>query len=162
MFQTASAADAAAKTRAAIVDYCEWGIANAANIHYSQGPERLSHLGKPRTLPAATDCSGFATLAYKDAGAPNPNRMDGLWLPGPAFTGTMLRAGKKVTTPQPGDLLIYGDWPGHHVVIFMEEWHGAWIVCSHGQEIGPLAMRQHREQLYQGCKPEIRSYLPRA
>lgn len=150
----------AADTRAAIVAYCEWGIANAALIHYSQiQSNRQAALDKPRSLPQATDCSGFATDAYKAAGGPNPNRPDGMWLKQFEFyTGTMLQAGSKVTTPLPGDLLLYNN---HHVVIFMYVFHGAWVVCSHGQDIGPLRMFQHREERFQGYKPMIRSYLPR-
>ncbi len=149
--------------REKIVAYCEWGITNAALIHYTQNQApRLAALAKPRKLPLATDCSGFATCAYKDAGAPNPNTANGAWTAGaPFYTGTMLEAGEQVAKPLPGDLLIYGPWPGHHVVVMLETWHGAWIVCSHGQEIGPLRMLQHREELYQGHKPVIRSYLPR-
>lgn len=146
-------------TRAKIVAYCEWGIKNSALIHYSQiQSNRLAALAKPRHLPQATDCSGFATDAYKDAGAPNPNRADGLWKPGEFYTGTMLECGVEVKVPLPGDLLLYNN---HHVIVFMYVWHGAWIGCSHGQDIGPLAIFQHREALFQGYKPMIRSYLPR-
>ncbi len=144
-----------AKIRAAIVDYCEWGVTNNAQIHYAQVRPIPTHA---KDLPLVTDCSGFATLAYKWAGAPDPNGND---YNGQGYTGTLMRHGRKVVTPLPGDLLIYGPFPGHHVVVYMETWHGAWIVCSHGQEIGPLRMLQHREELVQGWKPMIRSYLPR-
>jgi hypothetical protein len=149
--------------RGKIVAYCEWSIQNAALIHYTQNQApRLASLAKPRKLPLATDCSGLATCAYKDAGGPNPNTKDGRWTVGaPFYTGTMLECGEQVAKPEAGDLLIYGPYPGHHVVVFLEVWHGAWIVCSHGQEIGPLRMLQHREEQYQGYKPVIRSYLPR-
>jgi len=142
--------------REKIVDYCEWGIENAAQIHYAQ--VRPIPVKTPKRLPLVTDCSGFATLAYKTAGAPDPNGHD---YNGQGFTGDMMRHGRKVSVPRPGDLLFYGVWPGHHVVVFMEEWHGAWVVCSHGQEIGPLRVLQHREQVAQGLPLEIRSYLPR-
>lgn len=141
--------------REKIVAYAEWAITNNAKVHYVQARPMPKN---PRKLPLAIDCSAFATLAYKDAGAPDPN---GAGYDGSGYTGTLLKHGVKVTTPLPGDLLIYGPFPGQHVVVFMEVWHGAWIVCSHGQEIGPLRMLQHREEKYQGYKPEIRSYLPR-
>lgn len=148
--------------REKIVAYCSWGVENSALIQYSQiQSNRLAALAKPRGLPQATDCSGFATDAYKDAGGPNPNRSDGHWTPGPFYTGTMLKAGRKVLKPLPGDLLIYGPFPGHHVVVFLYEYHGAWVVASHGGSDGPHSLFQHREELYQGYKPEIRSYLPR-
>lgn len=147
-------ADPHAATRAKIISYCEWGIENSARIHYAM--VRPIPVATPKKLPLVTDCSGFATLAYKYACAPDPN---GNNYNGYGYTGTMLRHGRKVTAPLPGDLLIYGPFPGHHVVVFMEVWRGAWVVCSHGQEIGPLRMLQHREELVQGYKPEIRRYL---
>lgn len=143
------------KIRGEIVAYCEWAISNAAQIHYAQ--VRPIPVGHPKQLPLITDCSGFATLAYKWAGAPDPN---GANYDGSGYTGTLLRHGRKVTAPLPGDLLIYGPFPGRHVVVFMETWHGAWVVCSHGQEIGPLRVLQYREEVFQGYRPEIRSYLP--
>lgn len=139
--------------RAEIVAYCEWGTSNAAQIHYAQVRPMPAD---PKHLPLITDCSGFATLAYKWAKAPDPN---GNGYDGTGWTGTLLKHGRKVDAPLPGDLLIYGPYPGHHVVVFMETWHGAWIVCSHGQEIGPLRVLQHREELFQGYKPEIRRYF---
>lgn len=142
-------------TREKIVAYCEWGIANNAQIHYAMVRPIPA---KPKALPLITDCSGFATLAYKSAGAPDPN---GAGYDGTGYTGTLMKHGRKVTTPLLGDLLFYGPFPGHHVVIFMDVWHGAWIVCSYDQEIGPLRVLQHREEKFQGFAPEIRSYLPR-
>lgn len=145
----------AAAIRQKIVDYCEWGIANTAKIHYAQVRPMPN---QPKKLPLITDCSGFATLAYKSAGAPDPNRVG---YNGTGYTGTLMTKGVKVKVPQPGDLIFYGNWPGHHVVVFMYVWHGAWVVCSHGQEIGPLRVLQHREEVVQGLPRTIRSYLPR-
>ncbi len=144
------------KLRDGIVAYCEWGIQNAAQIHYGQ--VRPMPVKTPKRLPLITDCSGFATLAYKSAIAPDPN---GANYSGYGFTGTLMKHGTKVTVPLPGDLIFYGVWPGHHVVVMMEVWHGAWIVCSHGQEIGPLRVLQAREQAAQPAPLSIRSYVPR-
>lgn len=142
--------------RAKIVEYCEWGIHNERLIHYSEvRPIPETH---PKILPLTTDCSGFATLAYKFAGAPDPN---GRNYDGYGYTGTMMQHGELVERPEPGDLILYGEYPGHHVVIVMEIWHGAWIVCSHGQENGPRREFQHLEQLSQPGPRTIRSYLPR-
>lgn len=145
-----------ATVREKIVEYCEWGITNATKIHYAQ--VRPIPVSTPKKLPLITDCSGFATLAYKSAGAPDPN---GNSYSGQGFTGTLMRHGKLVKVPAPGDLIIYGAFPGHHVVVFMYVWHGAWVVCSHGQEIGPLRVLQHTEEIAQPAGRMIRSYLPR-
>lgn len=147
----------AEKVRARIVAYCEWGIRNAVQIHYAQ--IRPIPVATPKRLPLFTDCSGFATLAYKSGGGPDPN---GANFNGTGYTGTLKAHGRKVATPLPGDLIFYPT--PEHVCVFMEVWHGAWIVCSHGQEIGPLRMLNHREELAHLVahgKIEIRSYLPR-
>lgn len=140
--------------REKIVAYCEWGIAHADQIHYAQVRPMPS---RAKQLPLVTDCSGFATLAYKFAGAPDPNGLD---YNGTGYTGTQMNHGRQVQNPKPGDLIFYGEKPGHHVVIYLYEWHGAWICCSHGQEIGPLRILQHREEVAQPGPRTIRTYLP--
>ena len=145
--------------RADIVAAAEWGIRNAAQIHYTEGAERSGWLrAKPYALPLSTDCSGFATMCYWLAGAPDPN---GLHYAEVGYTGTMLAHGLEVNLPEPGDLIVYGPYPGHHVVIYLDTWHGAWRVASHGDEHGPVLELQHREQLVQPAPISIRSYLPR-
>ncbi len=142
--------------RAKVVAYCEWGIANATQIHYAQVRPIPS---VPRKLPLITDCSGFATLAYKSAGAVDPNRRN---YNGTGNTTTLKANGRKVSVPQPGDLVFYTS--PDHVAVFLEIWHGAWVVCSHGQEIGPLRILNHREEMAHGMahgQIEVRSYLPR-
>lgn len=52
------------------------------------------------------DCSAFVTLAYKAAGAPDPN---GRGYDGSGYTGTLWAHGTLTTDPQPGDLCFYGD-----------------------------------------------------
>lgn len=105
-----------------------------------------------------TDCSGWVTACYRWAGAPDPSHLNYRWV---GWTGTLLEHGVKVASPMPGDLIIYGPPPGHHVVVYMETWHGAWIVCSHGGEHGPVEELQHREQIVQPTPMQVRSYLPR-
>jgi hypothetical protein len=64
-----------------------------------------------RPIPASlqgrvkTDCSGFVTLCYKEAGAPDPN---GNGYNGQGSTATLWAYGKPVSKPQPGDLVLYG------------------------------------------------------
>lgn len=56
-------------------------------------------------LPERIDCSAFATLLYKAAGAPDPN---GFGYNGAGNTGTLIRQGRQVTVPKEGDLVFYG------------------------------------------------------
>lgn len=160
-----SAASAAVSTRQKIVDYCEWAMDHADSIHYAQ-VRPIPH-AKLRALPLTTDCSGFATMAYQSAGAPDPN---GLGYNGRGYTGTLLNHGEKIAwwdgrlvikrQPKPGDLIIFGDPPGRHVTVFLKVWRGAWLTCSHGQEIGPVQILNARERLAQRRGFQVRSYLP--
>lgn len=64
-----------------------------------------------------TDCSGFATLCYKAAGAPDPN---GLGYNGAGWTGTLAAHGRRTNDPQPGDLCFYGTAPPfNHVAVYI-------------------------------------------
>jgi cell wall-associated NlpC family hydrolase len=130
--------------RAAIVAWCKWAIANEPQIHYAQ--ERPMPIKRAvRALPLTTDCSGFATLAYMYAGAPDPN---GCGYNGQGYTGTMLARGRRINlrAANPGDLVVFGEGTGHHVVVLLESGaSGDPLVASHGQERGPIALRFSEE-----------------
>ena len=72
-----------------------------------------------RTLPLATDCSGFATLCYFLAGAPDPNGLDYC---GQGYTGTLLRHLPHVgqSDVRPGDIVVWGSYPGRHCAVVLE------------------------------------------
>lgn len=117
-----------------IVDYALWGTKNEPSIHYRQSRPYPS---SPRSLPMYTDCSAFATLACKDAGAADPN---GTGFDGYGFTGTLYSHCPKVAKAdaKPGDLLEHGGYPGSHVNVLVEKGSKADpMVVSHGQESGP-------------------------
>jgi cell wall-associated NlpC family hydrolase len=136
--------------RAEIVAAARWGIHNEPRIHYA--PERPMPL--TRTLPLSTDCSGFVTLCYWLAGAPDPN---GLGYDGQGYTGTLLRAMQSVAQDWigPGDLVVWGAYPGHHVALVLEPGDDP-LLCSHGQERGPVAIRFSVESRWQ---PEAVTWL---
>ena len=71
----------------AIRDEASWGVVHEAEIHYGQ-LRPIDGLATPHKLPLATDCSGFVTLCYKWAGAPDPN---GRGYDGYGYTGTLLQ-----------------------------------------------------------------------
>lgn len=87
----------------------------------------------PRSLwtgnPLYTDCSGFTTLCYKAAGAPDPN---GYGYNGSGNTGSQMANGTKVAHPKPGDMVFYRS--PEHVGIFI----GDGEVIEFGGEPGPL------------------------
>jgi hypothetical protein len=124
-------------TRERIVAAARWGIANEPRIHYGQArPFPLS-----RRLPLTTDCSGFVTLCFFLAGAPHPN---GLGYDGEGWTGTLLRHLPAVGRLRPGDIVVWGVYPGHHCALVLEPAADP-LLCSHGRERGPLAIRYSDE-----------------
>ena len=134
------------RLRAAIVANAEWGIANEAKIHYEQ-LRPIDGVGHSRKLPLETDCSGFATLCYAWAGAPDPN---GAGYDGQGYTGTLLQHMQRIPARalQPADLVVWGAAPGHHVALVLETGADP-LVCSHGQEKGPFAIAFSEESKFQ-------------
>ena len=113
-----------------------WGISNEGRIHYGE----VRPIPFRRALPLTTDCSGFVTLCYFLARAPDPNGRD---YDGSGYTGTMLGWLPRLAGPgdaRRGDLVVWGAYPGRHVALVLEPGEDP-LLCSHGQERGPLAIR---------------------
>ena len=129
--------------REKIVTAARWGIEHEPEIHY--GEIRPIPLG--RRLPLTTDCSGFVTLCYYLAGAPDPNGLD---YDGEGWTGTLLRHLEHVAAAdvRRGDLVVFGRYPGRHCAIVLEPGDDP-LLCSHGQERGPVEIRFSTESRVQ-------------
>ena len=130
--------------RQAIVGNALWGAEVATQrpkqIHYAKvRPIR----GADRKLPLTTDCSGFVTLCYQWAGAPDPN---GAHYNGSGCTGLMLEACSHIEprVAQPADLIVFGNPPGTHVVLIVEPGTDP-VVVSLGSENGPLKLLLSQE-----------------
>ncbi|HKB93234.1 MAG TPA: peptidoglycan-binding domain-containing protein [Gaiellaceae bacterium] len=143
--------------REQIVAHARWGIENESQIHYEQ-LRPIDGIDTARRLPLHTDCSGFATLCYAWAGAPDPNGLD---FGGQGYTGTMLGHMQRIhaSAVQPGDLVVWGPAPGHHVALVLEPGSDP-LLCSHGQEKGPLEIRFSVETQYQPQPAVWLSCLP--
>jgi lysozyme family protein/peptidoglycan hydrolase-like protein with peptidoglycan-binding domain len=141
-----------AAIRKRIVQWATWGCKNSAQIAYSQnGNVRLSQLGKNASVPLATDCSGFATLCYSWAGAPNPNAAGTYDARQPAFTGSMLGHLRKIpkAAAKPGDLVVWTPpGTGQHVCLVVSGGPDPMLV-SHGDDSGPKKLRFSAEDGYQ-------------
>ncbi len=81
--------------------------------------------------PVRTDCSGLITAAFYAAGFPDPN---GLHYSGEGYTGTMMTHLTPIASwmRKPGDLIIFGYYPGLHVVALLETTSSDPLVFSHG------------------------------
>ncbi|HEY2543688.1 MAG TPA: hypothetical protein VGH92_11635 [Gaiellaceae bacterium] len=111
-----------------------------------------------RELPLTTDCSGFATLCYFLAGAPDPNGLD---YDGRGWTGTLMEAMENVDRHAVlrGDIVVWGEYPGRHCAVVLEPGDDP-LLCSHGQERGPVEIRFSTESRYQPAGVTWLSSLP--
>jgi hypothetical protein len=143
--------------RARVVAVARWGIRHEGRIHYAE-LRPIDGLDRPRKLPLWTDCSGFVTLCYAWAGAPDPN---GLGYSGAGYTGTLLAHMRPVASESvlPGDVVVWGPSPGHHAALVLEPGPDP-LLCSHGQERGPLAIRFSAEDAAQPPPAVFLSCLP--
>jgi hypothetical protein len=131
------------KIRADLVAQAEWAINHAASIHYPVIDDFQHARPMPidipvHHLPFTTDCSGFVTMMAKWGGAPDPN---GLGYDGYGFTGTLLDHLPHTDREHArrGDLVVYGDGTGEHVVMLLQNVanHPDPSIVSHGEEGGP-------------------------
>jgi cell wall-associated NlpC family hydrolase len=130
-----------ATVRQKIVAAARWGIAHEPQIHYGE----IRPMPLARTLPLTTDCSGFVTLCYFLGGAPDPN---GLGYNGQGWTGTLLRHLERTAAPRPGDVVVWGAYPGRHCALVLEPGDDP-LLASHGAEHGPVAIRFSEESGWQ-------------
>lgn len=125
--------------RGKIVAEAQWGVTNAAGIHYQQ-LRPMDGINQRHKLPLNTDCSGFVTLCYKWAGAEDPN---GLGFNGQGYTGTLLGYMSRVSQSQvkAGDLVLWArNGQGEHVAMVIEPGSDP-LLISHGEESGPYTVR---------------------
>lgn len=135
-------------TRHKIVTVAQWGLHNAAYIHYSQR-RPIDGTHHPYELPLYIDCSGFVTLCYEWAGAPDPN---GRGFDGLGYTGTLLQHMKPIMKSQVklADVVVFGSFPGHHTAIVIGgQGSSDPLLASHGQESDPREIRYSAEQRFQ-------------
>jgi hypothetical protein len=132
--------------RARVVEVARWGIRHERRIHYAE-LRPIDGLHQPHKLPLWTDCSGFVTLCYAWAGAPDPN---GLGYSGAGYTGTLLAHMRPIEleSVRPGDVVVWGPAPGRHAALVLEPGPDP-LLCSHGQERGPLEVRFSAEDAVQ-------------
>lgn len=151
---------APADLRAKIVAFWRWGIANEKQIHYAQERpmERVKAPKSLMVLPRKMDCSEFFTDGYAFAGAPDPN---GANYNGTGYTGSLIAHGHEIPKgeAQPGDAVIFGPNPGHHVCGILLPGDDP-VIVSHGQEKGPLKLRLSAEIPYQPSPVRFFRYLP--
>lgn len=142
-YRTSTGGDVASETqpeeingtiRQRIVAWAKWGVAHEPQIHYQQR-RPVDGLSTPGKSPLYTDCSGFVTLCYKWASAPDPN---GGGYGGTIYTGTLLRHCSPIRESQllPGDLVVFGGGAGSHVVVMVGAGANG-LVVSHGSEHAP-------------------------
>jgi peptidoglycan hydrolase-like protein with peptidoglycan-binding domain len=111
------------------------------------GPATAGAVERAKWALGFPDDAGFATLCYAWSGADDPN---GLGYSGQGYTGTLLQHMNHIpqAAVQPGDLVVWGPAPGHHVALVLAIGADP-LLASHGQEKGPIAIRVSVESKYQ-------------
>jgi hypothetical protein len=136
------------------------GLRHERAIHYTMGGARWSGINGNRIAakgqyPSYADCSAYVTWCYWNGltqrGTHHSDIVNGAnWQAG--YTGTMLNHGRAVSSPIPGDAIIYGPgWPGEHTALYT----GGGLVVSHGSEPGPMLLRWR----YRSDVLSIRRYI---
>lgn len=148
------------KIRGRIVAWAmPWGIAHEPEIHYSESSQRDDWLAHgPGALPLTTDCSGFVTACYRWAGAHDPSGFDYRYV---GYTGSLLDHGDTIPIWQadPGDIVIWGTFPGHHTAVIVDTRNHADPLCvSHGSESGPNLERVSVETAAQRRSYVVKRY----
>jgi hypothetical protein len=143
-----SVGGATSGTRDAVVQAAHWGVNNISSGYSATRP-------MPSSLQACkdsgSDCSGFATLCYKAANAPDPN---GLGYNGEGYTGTMMTHGHHVTQANPADLHF---WTGPaHVAVDI----GGGQIAEWGGGPSPIVLALSAEMAFHAGYLGARSYLP--
>lgn len=135
--------------REKIVANAWWGVHNEPLITYPPHDIRsgIPHIHDKHHLPLETDCSGFATLCYSWAGAPDCN---GNGYNGQGYTGTMLAHMREIpkSKVKPGDLVVFGGGTGNHVCIVVTTGSDPELI-SHGGNSGPLKISYSSEHDWQ-------------
>jgi hypothetical protein len=134
--------------RSAVVEAAQIGLSIKSG--YAEVRPYPSSLEQAGTDP--TDCSGFATLCYKTAGAPDPN---GMGYNGYGYTGTLMEHGQKTNSPSGGDLHFWSN-PGHVAVDI-----GNGAIIQWGSAPGPSQSTVDEESKNHAAYLGARSYLPK-
>lgn len=103
----------------AVVEQAEKAYSEREKYEYTeQSPARENNGTLFGTAPRRMDCSSFATLAYQEAGMPDPSDQDYSPI---GNTTSMIAHMIKTSNPVPGDLIFYGsnEASPEHVVIYI-------------------------------------------
>lgn len=138
-------------TRQRIVNAAQGALVAKSHFVYKEirpiPLETFSALMNGEDVTVTTDCSGLATCCYHRAGAPDPNGQDYVRMP--EYTGTMMAhlPAIPLSSAHPGDLAVFGRFPGDHVVIIVGT--GSDPACiSHGGPGDPkIAQLSHFESI---------------
>lgn len=149
-----------AKVRANCVVTMHFLLAHEPHVHYPAGDVRTRTIHQIATLAVlesivlsagglTLDCSQSCTCIGHVSGSKNPNTGKTTF-DDDGYTGTLLEGCVHITKAQalPGDLRVYGAGTGHHVGMVLEADSDP-LIFSHGQEAGPIAIRDSVESRYQ-------------
>lgn len=121
-----------------IVAQAQWALDHHSLFRYTQIRPMPASLHGP--APVRIDCSAFAILCHRGAGARNPNRIDGEY-DGYGNTDSIIRVCRWVSIPLPGDFAMY---PGHMAVVKQPKGRDASIISDGHDPISEYASARYR------------------
>lgn len=153
------------RARTVAVQAAMLGLHHAAELHYTEGPERWEGINETKLAvngeyPTHADCSSFVTWCLWNAlGANFPDVVNGAhWKAG--WTGTLAEHGRIIDPKRDavlrGDLVLYGNAaPYYHTAIVVGHQDGRPVVVSQGSEAGPFLIPFD----YRSDVGEVRRYI---
>lgn len=148
-----------AKLRGLVVGVGEWGIRHHAQFVYTQDARRTHGLSlAPLSQGLATDCSMWTDIAYKWAGVPASHCPMGNAYKAWGNTETLLNACRglpSVSHLKLADIVVWGVRGATHHAAFVIDDAGTAnpLLCSHGHQGGPEAVRFVDENYAQEGRP---------
>ena len=118
--------------RARMVAWAHWGVEQRAHFVYAEDTTRSEMFNrKPGDVstPIHADCSQFYASICHWVGIPGLTDTD--------YTGTLLKKGKPVALPAPGDCVIFGPGTGDHAAMITEKAGDDWWTIGFGHQGAP-------------------------
>lgn len=114
-----------------VVSLAKAGLNFAGKMVYTEGSGRseLFHRSKGDFKGAGADCSQFVSSILHWCGNTKVTDSD--------YTGTLLQKGKLVSSPQPGDVVVWGPGTGVHTAFITEASGGDWYTIGFGGQGAP-------------------------
>lgn len=114
-----------------VIAFAHTSLSYAGKMYYTMTSRRseLFHRPPGQFLNAHADCSQYCAALLHWVGVTKVSDTDA--------TGTLLQKGKRLSTPKPGCVVIFGAAPGEHAAFITENTSGTWWTIGFGHQGAP-------------------------